>query len=191
MNLPAIRTALATLIATYCQVAAAHVYWRGRPRGWTGKEYAVLNTASIRSSGRDEVVWVHDPLAAPGSELTPHAVGQRATIWTVQIWSHSAANALAAVDRLTVLRDALELPVVVDALRAVGLGVDSAAPIHDISDLQDDRELSVAQLDIRLWSTSDKAGSAIGYAEHWGITGTATPPGATPIDIMGGEVVVP
>lgn len=174
MNLATIRTAIAAWVATATGIPAASVFWNGRPRGWTGPQYAVLRLSSTQEWGSDEVWWNYSIARPLGAELVPHQRGLRTLVCQVQIWSHNSTDALDALALCESVRDRIRLPATTDILSAAGLGFLRTEMLRDLSEIQDDREMSVAQIDVRLSATADTAGAAIGYVQQWDVTGTAT-----------------
>ena len=168
-----IRAALATAITGMTGIAAASIFWARRPQGRHAPQYAVLRLRSPVAHGRDEVVY-REPGGAPvGSELVPHQVGLRGFVWQIQIHSHDATDALDALAYCEAIRDRLLLPEYTDAFTAADIAVADVAALLEIDRDQDKREMSVAQIDVRMNATSDVAGTAIGYVTNWHVKAEA------------------
>ena len=167
------RAALSALVTAATGIPASAVFWRRRPMGWAPEQHAILRLTSYASHGRDEVYYDYSALRPLGAELVPHEVGLRKLTWQIQLWSHDTGDTLDALSLAMAVRDRLHLDEHRDALAAAGLGVADVLAMTDLDVDQDDREMSVAQLDVALNAETDVAGTALGYVEHWGIEGEA------------------
>lgn len=185
MNLAAIRTALSAVVASATGIPTASIYWRERPRGWTGSIYAVLRLESVVAVGRDAVRYDYDVTRPLGAELVPTADGIRSATWIVQVWSHSSLDADDALQAVLALRDALHFDTVRDALQAVDVGIGDVLGSRNLDTTQDGREMSVAQVDIGINATSTATDTPIGYVEQWGVEGEATLADGTTETIVG------
>lgn len=180
MNPAVARAALAQLVVDSTGLPPSSVSWANRPDQWSGAQSARLRLAGYVSSGRDETLYDYAAGRPAGAELHPTAHGLRALTWEVQFTSHAATDALDALAMAMAVRDRLHLDEVAETLAAAGLGVEGVALLLHREIVQDHREMSVAQLDVRLTATSSAAGTPIGYVERWGIKGEAvTADGAT------------
>jgi len=168
-----VRAALEGIITAATGIPAESIYWSARPRGWIDPPYVVARLRSYADQGWDAIDFQYDNTRPLGEELEPHAKGLRSVTWEVQLWSSSATDAGDALALATALRDRLSLPAYTAALKAAEIAYAGTAALVELDRLQDDRELSVAQLDVYLNATSDVAGARLGYVETWGIEAEA------------------
>jgi len=155
-----------------------------------GPQYAILRLSGYASRGRDEIVYDYDIARPLGAELVPHQVGLRDVVWGIQCWSHDATDTLDALSMVMAIRDRMHLDEHRDALQVVDIGIADVASMTDLGEQkQDQRLMSVAQIDVRLNAKTDEAGTALGYVDTWQITGTATLPTGGAAVIINDEVL--
>ena len=185
-----VRGALEAVVTATTGILAESLFWVRRPRGMQNPQYAILKLTGFSSRGRDEIFYDHDAARPVGAELIPHQVGLRDVVWQVQVWSHNATDVADALSLVMALRDRIHLDEYRDALQAVDIGIADVASMVDLGDQkQDHREMSVAQLDVRLNAKTDETGTALGYVDTWQITGTATLPDGGTALIIDDEVM--
>ena len=192
MNRATARAALEAIVTSITGITAGSLFWRDRPRGWTDATYAVMTLGPVTRLGRDAVRMEYDAARDHGTpsafdELEPHQTGHRILTWGVQIWSHAATDTEDAISIAESIDDSMSLPEITAALKAADLAYGETLLLQHFDATQDDREMSVAQLDIRINATADKAGTRLGYAETWGLEGELDLPDGTTAEIVDGD----
>lgn len=192
MDRAAARAALAGILVNVAGIDAASVFWKGRPRGWIENPYAICRLSPVTKVGRDKVIFNYDAARdhgtpSAGDELEPRQKGLRQVTWGIQFWSHQATDADDGIQLAELLDDSMSLPEVSSALRAADLAFAERLLLTHFDAVQDKREMSVAQLDIRLNAIADRAGTRIGFVEHWGIEGTLDLPTGGSATIISGD----
>lgn len=160
----AIRSAIETWVAS---ITGLPVYWRRRPRGWVSEEggYVLLDTMSHVTRGTDQVVLEYDAAAATGSEYTHYQLGQRTFVLEIQVRTWRTSDDVDSLHYTSLVRDSLRLPSTAAAFAAVDVAIARAASEIRIDDTQDDRQMSVSQLDILINAISSRADTPTGYIE--------------------------
>ena len=184
-----VRPVLRTLISDLTGVAEDHVYWGGRPIGYTGDAWVQLRLASTVRRGHDEVRYDYDATHDVGTpsafdELIPTQTGIRDAVLQVQCWSYVDTDTTDALSMAMAIQDAIHLDEYRAPLTAVDIAVASVGAPVEIPTTEDDREVSVVALDLQLNAIASTAGTRIGYVEQWGVEGEADMPDGTTATIV-------
>jgi len=172
---PAIRAALATWATT---ATGLPVYWRDRPSGWKSEAagYILASISARTTIGIDEVTEDYDPVA---DTYTPAQTGQRGFTVQFQVRTWRTEDSFDALTHTTVLRDRCVLPETVAAFRSVGIGLASILSEVDLSERQDARDRSIAQIDLRFNAAAGVEGTTYGTIETMDLTTRAIRPDGT------------
>jgi hypothetical protein len=157
-----------TLEAWVLDVTGLPTYWRGRPGApsFSNNGYALLQITGRRTRGIDEVQTEYDNTQAAGEEIRSWQSGQRIFTFTVQIRTQRQAVDVDAKNYTSLLRDSTRLPQkTVAPLAAASIAIASVIAETDISDTLDDRDLSIAQIDIRMNAGALTEDTKTGYIE--------------------------
>jgi hypothetical protein len=159
-----IRTTLGTWVTT---VTGLTTYWRRRPRpAHFGDAYALLDIVGRRTVGNDEVIQEYDATAAAGSQIRRYQVGQRQFTLPIQIRTSRQADDNDALEYTSLIRDQVYLPETSDdEFRAADIAIARILSEVEIDARLDNRDLSVAQIDLLMNAANLTEGIATGWIE--------------------------
>ena len=142
-------------------------YWGKRPRpNHFGDAYAVLWIGSRRSVGNDDLITEYDDTAAAGSEIRTYQAGQRQFTFQIQVRTSRQSDDTDAMHYTSLLRDSVCLPEKSEAVfEEAGIAFARVLSETDVGELLDNRDLSVAQLDLLFNATAITEDTATGYIE--------------------------
>jgi len=155
-----------TLEAWVLDVTGLPTYWRGRPRApsFLNAGYALLDITGRRTVGVDDVVVEYDATQSAGQEIRGYQSGQRVFTFSVQIRTQRQSVDNDAKNYTSLIHDSLRLPIkTVAPLAAASIAVASVLSDTDISQTLDGRDLSIAQIDIRMNAGSQTEDTPTGY----------------------------
>lgn len=179
MNLDAIKPALKTLIGN---LSGLTTVWEDEPRPFNPGALVLLSFTAISTIGQDEMVRNQDLNQSPGEELEDEHRGNRAATLTVKVESQVQTDTGSAYWHLERVRERLPFRSTLAALRAVNCSLTDSGTTVDLTGSQDDRERSIAALDVFLAVRTSLADpERYGYIATVGKTG----PGDPPVNITG------
>jgi hypothetical protein len=163
--------------------------YSGAPVSAEGK----LHVAVIGTLGVDRRRFEYDDQEPQGSEIIPHVEGQRMLLWEVQIESLSQEAGEDAPFYLNRVRDLLHAPSAITAFSGVQLGVREISDNVDLTLLQNNRRVSLAQMDVMFNACTDVTDAAFGYVNRFDVTSDwkDSEGNSLPADLqMSGEIVI-
>jgi len=144
------------------------VRWRGESvasEGWREAAWAECYLSQPSTNGRDVRIYEHDATGAAGEELRHYQMGQRQLTLDLQVRSHRGSGAYDAGEYTRRIRDRMLLDDGRALLAAAGVSIATVADDRDITELSDQTEFTVAQLDIRLNSSALEEGAPTTFIE--------------------------
>ena len=161
-----IRTTLGTWINT---ITGLPVYWARRPRSmrFSDTGYVILDITTRRTLGlRDDLQYEYDDTKPNGEQIRYYQSGQRVFTLTVQVRTDRNSDDLDALHYTSLIRDSLRLPIkTTTVLDAADIAVNAILQEIELSELQDGREKSVAQIDISFNATAITEDTSTTYVE--------------------------
>lgn len=156
-----------TTLETWVEnITGLPTYWRSRPSAPTYSDsgYVLLSISAIVTQGFDEVYTEYDDGAAAGSEVRSWQRGHRTFTLAAQVRAHRQAVDNDAKHYTSLLRDSIRMPVkTVDLLYEADIAVAKILAETVIDEDVTGREMSVAQLDIRINAKSVTEDTSVGY----------------------------
>lgn len=162
MNWSTTKSGLSSLITTITGLPTA---WSGtsQSNNWFGKSHCLLSLSSPQTVGVDEVVYsdVTDP--DPGQELLPTVIGRRTYTFRVRVEVDDQRAANDAQYYTEILRTAMRAPSVGQTLLGLELGFAGVLGETTVPLFFERRNISVAEIDIRLNAASTFADTYAAY----------------------------
>jgi len=147
MNLDTIKPALKALVKN---LSGLDTVWEDEPRPYNPGALALLAFTVITPVGQDEVVRKQDLNQDKGQELADEHRGVRQATLTVKVESQVQTDTGSAYWHLERVRERLPFRSTGDALRAVNCALIRSGPTLDLTQNWDDRQRSVAALEVFL-----------------------------------------
>ena len=157
-----------TLEAWVLSITGLPTYWRGRPRAseFSNTGYALLSISARRTLGVDQVDREYDVTQPAGEEIRTYQSGQRVFTFAVQIRTQRQTVDVDAKHYTSLIHDSLRMPTkTVAALAVADIAVATVLADTDIDQGLDGRDLSIAQIDIRMNAKSITEDTPVGYIE--------------------------
>lgn len=142
--------------------------WLHHPQAptYSNTGYAILSISAIRTRGVDSVYTEYDSGEAAGEEIRSWQHGQRTFSFGAQFRISRQSVDYDAKHYTSLLHDSLRLPVAtVQPLYEADISIAQVLATTDISELVDRRDMSVAQIDIRMNAQSVTEDTPTGYIE--------------------------
>ncbi len=159
----AIRIALETWIGT---VTGLTCYWQKRPKpAHFGDAYAMLSASKPRTLGNDEIITDYDDTQPAGEEIRIYQSGQRQFVFGVQVRTSRQSDDVDALHYTSLIRDRCCLPTADVAFLAADIAFARIIGEADLDVRLDNRDMSVAQLDLMMNAYSLTEGTATGWIE--------------------------
>lgn len=175
MDLSAIRP---VILATVGALAGIKTIWRDQPRPMmpAGGAWILLRIRPIRSYGVDSTVYPYDPTYDPtapeyvpdngiGQELAEVIQETRELTLSIRCESLSQSDDKTAWSYLEKVRTGFSSLASCAALRTVQTAVIKAGEVQDLTDVIDERDRSIANLDVRIRVSAMTAASRLTYIE--------------------------
>lgn len=159
-----IRTTLSTWATA---VTGLPCYWKRRPRpAYFGDSHIILDIIGRRTVGNDEVLTEYDDTAAAGSEIRRYQAGARQFTLTIRVNCQRTSDDVDALHYTSLIRDSVCLPETTEAAwKAAGVAFAMVLSEVEIDLVADDREQSIAQIDLLVNSTAIAEDVPTGYIE--------------------------
>jgi len=158
-----------TTLETWVQdITGLPTAWRERPVAptYASAGYAYLSISSIRTRGVDEIHTEYDSGEAAGEEIRSWQRGQRTFTFGIQFRISRQSVDYDAKHYTSLIHNSLRLPVAtVQPLYAADISIATVLSTTDISEMVDRRDLSVAQIDLRMNAQSVTEDTPTGYIE--------------------------
>jgi hypothetical protein len=152
MNLDTIKPALITLFGTLSELTTV---WEDEPRPYSLGALTLLSYTAISSLGHDEVHRKQDLDQPQGQELADQHRGIRLATLTIKVESMIQTDTGSAYWYLERIRERLPFRGTLEALRAVNCALVRAGTTVDLTAALDDRQRSIAALDVTLSVRTD------------------------------------
>jgi hypothetical protein len=151
-------------------VPVESVTWAGDPIGMRSYPWVELELIGQGAEpGTDEVRYSDQ---GPNADLDVEVVGNRRLTLNCKVHSRDQRAAYRAYALLERVRGRLYFPTTQAVLRSLGVGLRESAALVDLGRSHDNREESVASLDLLLnWASSD-SDAPVGTIEHVVVSGT-------------------
>jgi hypothetical protein len=178
MALP--KSALRTLFAALAGVPVSNVLWAGEPVPFVApKAGQVQGLLTLNLITSKSVGWDDMRKSVNGSSLDTSQEGNRIHSISCRFDAYGSEESFDLLERL---RSRLQWDSTRATLRASRLSVVDYTTITTLNGSVDNRELSIAQFDVRLLQTISDNPTQAGdnWIEHASGTGTTTPGGSTP-----------
>lgn len=148
------------------------VYWRGRAAGYR-KSHALLFVSGLRTVGQDCLLF--DEVTAVDEitgetvvvDVAPVQQGQRELTLEVQVRCYRTTEAVSSRHFTAMIRDCLRLPDSQAFFDACGVAFQRVAADLDLTEISDEREMTIAQLDIVFNASASRRGAGIGFVERF------------------------
>ncbi len=150
MNWEIIRPALKTLIQDLSGLAEGTTVWEDEPRPFNPGALVLLASTAIATLGRDECFTSQDLNQPMGQEKQDNWHGNRLLTLTIKVEALNQTDSQFSYNHLERIRNRLNFRRVGASLRAVNLAIAEIGQTVDLTTALDDRNRSVAALDIRL-----------------------------------------
>jgi len=156
-----------TLASWVSGITGLTCYWHRRPRpAHFGDNYAILDLTGRRTVGNDEIVTEYDDTQPAGREIRRYQIGQRQFTFPIQIRCQRTSDDVDAMHYTSLIRDAVCLPDTTEAaLKTADISFARVLAETDLDYLLDNRNLTVAQLDLLLNASSIREDIPTGWVE--------------------------
>lgn len=155
-----------TLGSWVTSITGLPVEWQDRPQNpnFNNAGFCLLSITSIKGVGMDSIVTSYDDEADAGEEMITTQDGARTFVFGVQIRTYDQRVDHDAKHYSSLLRDSAFLPVKTDAvLAAADIAIARVVGDTYIGTTQDQRAMSVHQLDFLLNAISSVSDTPTGY----------------------------
>lgn len=174
MNWGTIRPILKTQVGL---IVAVPTLWEDEPRSFNPEALCLLTITAVSGQGWDECRTQQDLNQPLGLEMQDQWCGNRSFTLTARIESLIQTDTGNAYNYLELVRDKFWFRGTSAILRAANLAIRGLEPTVDLTATQDDRNRSIAALDIKIDArTSILDPERYPYVETWDVTGALQKP---------------
>lgn len=153
-------------------IVGLETVWEDEPRPYNPEALCIIAITAVVGQGWDECRTEQDLNQPKGLEMQDNWIGNRFFTLTVKVESLVQTDTGSAYQYLETVRDKFYFRGVSAALRAVNCAVTDLLPTVDLTAALDDRNRSIAALDVRFAArTAIQDPARYPYVETWDVDG--------------------